>query len=205
MTGGARAPRGATAAGRDERELMMKDRMRRAGWRGACLMVGACIAASAHAAGTQTVEIRFKGNYRVPSCKIVGGADQVVALPTISTTTLAQAGQTAGSTLFHFEVECESDVPSAIAYFQSGPTVDAETGNLIPQTDAGQTSATHVQIQLLNGDGSPIRVGDRSTIKPVPVKPGATVQLPYIAQYYATGRTTQGPISTYVTYTVEMY
>jgi major type 1 subunit fimbrin (pilin) len=153
-------------------------------------------------AQSPTVTISFTGYYNSVSCTVQGG-NLNVTLPTISTTALSSAGATAGATEFNIPVLCESDVNSLVAYFQQGPTTDAD-GNLNVENPTDPKSATRVQIQLTNGDGSPIRVGDVSTVKPVSVKGSAVTSIPFFARYYATGQASAGTVNTYVTFVLEM-
>ncbi|MGV2293075.1 fimbrial protein [Trinickia sp. YCB016] len=156
------------------------------------------------AATSPTVQINFTGNYVAASCTMVGDGDQLVNLPTISTRSLNAAGQTAGSTVFQVPVQCDSGVPYVRVYFESGPTTDSTTGNLNLTSVTGGASAGNVQIQLLNIDGTTIKVGDRTTMRILPVTSTAQMPIPFIARYYATGATTAGVVQTYVTYVVEM-
>ncbi len=153
-------------------------------------------------AADPTVTLRFSGSYVPFTCAIVGNADQTIELPRISAQALGSAGQTAGATAFNIPVLCESGVQKVKAYFENGP-IDPVTGNLEVQDQSGGNKRS-VQIQLLNGDGTPIRVGDRSTIVDIPVNTTEIIQLPYYAQYYAKGQVAAGKIETYVTYVIEM-
>ena len=127
-----------------------------------------------------------------------------MTLPTISASSLASAGQTAGSTPFSIPVKCDSGVKYVRAYFESGATTSTATGNLNPQSVSGQAAATNVQIALRNEDGSAITIGDRRTMQLVTVTSTDTMPLNYSAAYYATGAATAGVVQTYVTYTLEM-
>ncbi|WP_454727573.1 MULTISPECIES: fimbrial protein [Cupriavidus] len=178
----------------------------RRGWRAAlAAAVLAWAAPAALAAGAPTVTLNFSGTYHAVSCTVAAGAaEQSVTLPTISAHVLSAPGETAGATAFSIPVQCDSGVDSVIAYFQSGPTTDPATGNLQVQDQAGMQSATRVQVQLTNGDGSPIKVGDRSTVRPVPVEGRANVQIPFFARYFATGQAGAGTVQTYVTYLIQM-
>lgn len=161
-------------------------------------------AAPVHAVAAPAVMINFSGTYVPNSCVVVGNADQTVALPVVSAAALGTAGATAGSTPFHIPVQCDNGVAAVRAYFEAGPTADKSTGNLVLQSVSGASGAAGVQIQLLNADGSVIKVGDKSTIKSVAVGASGRADLPYIARYYATGAAGAGAVSTYVTYTLEM-
>lgn len=179
----------------------------------AALLVAATASALALGASTPTVTINFTGKYVLYSCGITGGADQTVTLPTVSDKALNTPGNTAGSTPFHITVNCDGEDPSTPgsgvkgvrAFFESGPTVDSGTGNLINQPAPGGAAAGGVQIQLLNEDNSVIKIGDGATM---PFKAvgaaGGDVRLNYVARYYAAGTVTPGTVQTYVTYILEM-
>jgi major type 1 subunit fimbrin (pilin) len=162
---------------------------------------------SAHAQTSPTVTLNFTGNYVLATCTVVGSSDITVNLPTISTSSLVTSGNTAGATQFIIPVRCDSGLTTVRAYFQSGATTDSATGNLIPQAVDGQTSARGVQIALKNSDGTAIKVGDRTTMKTVPIPPGSTldttIPMNFIASYLSTGTATAGVVQTFVTYVLE--
>ncbi|WP_322015171.1 fimbrial protein [Paraburkholderia sp. J12] len=175
----------------------------------ACVMF--CFAAAAlfapvgaSAQSSPTVTIHFTGTYIADTCTVVSSPDMTVTLPTISTQSLTTAGMTAGATVFTVSMQCDSDVTGALVYFESGSTTDPATGYLVPQAVGGTTSATNVEVMLENGDGSPIKVGDRNTMKVIPVTSTGPTPANFIAKYYATGRTTPGMVNTYVTYVIQM-
>ncbi|GAA5127423.1 fimbrial protein [Alloalcanivorax gelatiniphagus] len=165
-----------------------------------------CAAGSAMAAdGT----ITFTGKIIDQTCNITtpGGADFTVTLPTVAAATLASAGDVAGRTPFSINLsDCaEGDVAT---YFEPGPSVDFETGRLVNQA-AGNTVATNVQIQLLgeNNQFVPILAagGDgaqqNSQWVTVPAG-GGGADLHYYAEYYATGQSGAGDVSSNVQYTI---
>ncbi|WP_242540395.1 fimbrial protein [Trinickia mobilis] len=160
--------------------------------------------ASAHAEASPSVELRFKGSYVAATCTVVGSANISVTLPTVNTRSLATSGNTAGATVFTIPVQCDGGLSRVRAYFQSGATTDANTGNLIVQSVAGETSASNVQVALKNMDGTAIKVGDRSTMKTVPItSANTTIPMNFIASYYSTGAATAGAVQTFVTYVLE--
>jgi major type 1 subunit fimbrin (pilin) len=149
-----------------------------------------------------TVTLTFKGTYVTGSCSVVGASDIEVELPTVSAAALSANGQSHGETLFNIPIQCDGATTAARVYFDSGAGIDGTTGNLIPIAEAG--AASNVQIRLFNGDRSPIRVGDRSTTKVIPITSTDIVHIPFIASYYATGRATAGTVRTYATYVIEL-
>lgn len=165
----------------------------------------ALVSQLASAADNGDGTITFKGNITAQTCTINGngsGAKNfLVTLPTVSVTTLASPGQTAGRTPFTIALtDCTPDSGNARAYFEPGATTDGVTGNL--KLDAG--GATGVQIGLLNGDLTEIKAGfaePTQNSKPVAISAGSAT-LPYFAQYVSTGTATAGAANSSVMYTI---
>jgi len=157
-------------------------------------LVSALILAStamvAQLASANDGTITFNGQVTAQTCTIngngTGAKDFLVTLPSVSTSALAGAGQTAGRTPFSIALSaCTPDSGNVHTYFEPGITTDASTGNL--KLDAG--GASNVQIGLLNSDFTPIKAGfaDASqNSKPVVIASGSAT-LSYYAQYVATG------------------
>ena len=162
---------------------------------------------AAHAAdGT----IYFEGEITAQTCTIdvdgtVTPAAATVTLPTVPTSTLATAGQTAGQKNFVIGLKnCTGPATSAAAFFENGATVDLASGNLKTTTGTGQ--ATNVQLQLVDGsNGAVINAGNTNqntrTTK-VALDASGNANLPYAVQYYATGATTAGEANSSVTYSI---
>lgn len=164
---------------------------------------GAVNAAEAASTGT----ITFNGELTATTCDVVVGgqaADATVTLPTIGTSQLTAAGQTAGRTNFPMALSnCAGTLKTASAYFEDGSSVDTTTGRLNNLTG----TATGVQLQLLDGQGtrSVIKVGDSSQITNngmVDISTG-TANLNYDVQYYATAATTAGTVVSNVVYSIQ--
>jgi major type 1 subunit fimbrin (pilin) len=148
-------------------------------------------------------KIDFTGEVTGQTCKINNGApNMTVALPKVSTTTLKDAGATAGNTVFTIKLtECSPASGSARAYFEPGPTVDLATGRLkLTNTDG----AKNVQIGLANTSGEEIKIGQSgSTTNPwVSIGSGAA-DLPYLARYVSLGSAEAGKVASNVMYTIE--
>lgn len=168
----------------------------------AAMFAGAC--GVAWGAGNPTVTVKFQGSYNSVTCTIVGGQEkQTIRLPRISTSSLASAGQTAGSTAFTIPLRCDGSIEAVRVYFERGATTNAN-GNLDVETPSDPASAQNVQVQLMNGDGSPIQVGNAATMQTVNVDASTTTQVPFGAQYYATGATRAGSVRTYATFVIQM-
>lgn len=165
-------------------------------------LAAALVAGSAGAA-SEDVHITFSGRYVPLSC-FVSQTSITVVLPTISTQSLAAPGDVAGATRFDIPIECDGTPGAVRAYFEAGPTVDA-SGRLNLESVAPSATPQGVQIELLNADGSVIRVGDKASIVPVAVPAGNTAfSLLYFARYYATGSATPGIVKTFATYTLDI-
>jgi major type 1 subunit fimbrin (pilin) len=169
----------------------------------ALIVAGAAMASQFAAAADGT--ITFNGNITAQTCTINGNGsgakDFTVTLPTVSSSSLATAGQTAGRTPFSIALtNCTPATGNVHTYFEPGPTTDTTTGHLI--LNAG--GATNVQIGLQNGDFTDIKAGaaDASqNSKAVAITTGSAT-LPYYAQYVATGAATAGAANSSVMYTL---
>lgn len=150
--------------------------------------------------------ITFSGNVTAQTCTINGNGSSsnnfTVTLPTVSTSALASAGQTAGRTPFSIALTaCTPASGNVRVYFEPGPTVDTSTGNLI----LASGGATNVQIGLLNADLTAIKLGaaDASqNSKSVAISATGAATLPFYAQYFSTGTATAGAANSSVMYTL---
>ncbi len=150
--------------------------------------------------------ITINGLVTDKTCNIVnnGGKDFTVTLPTVSKQSLANAGQVAGRTPFTIKLANCSEGKVA-TYFEPGTTVDVNSGRLKNQ-DA--TGAQNVQIQLLGSNSQflPITTaganGAQANSQWVDVAKGGSADLNYYSEYYATGASTAGKVTTSVQYTI---
>ncbi|MDI3262192.1 MAG: fimbrial protein [Fulvimonas sp.] len=148
--------------------------------------------------------ITITGTLTASTCKINGGNSPAaisVTLPTVSTTSLNAAAAVAGRTPFQIALSGCGSLTKASAFFEPGPTIDANTGNL--KNSSG--TATNVQVQLLNSDTSVINLaaaaGSQNS-QQVSLASGAG-NLNYYAQYYATAAAGAGTVSTSVQFTMQ--
>lgn len=160
-------------------------------------------------AGAADGIISFNGIITDTTCTIsVNGdnKDTTVTLPTVSSSSLAAIGQTAGTTPFNIALSnCSgASLKAASTYFEPGTYVDNENGRLNVDNTADD-AATNVQVQLLNSNMNPIVVGasvaNSQNDIPVDISEGNGV-LTYYAQYYATGPSQAGTVNTQVDYTM---
>lgn len=168
------------------------------------VLVMATVPFAAHAVdGT----ITFNGEVTDKTCTIVTpqGTDFTVTLPTVSSSTLAAAGQVAGRTPFSINLsDCN---PGQVAtYFEPGATVDLGTGRL--NNVATTAAATQVQLQLLGDNNVFLPVvsagagSAQANSQWVTVNAGGSADLNYFVEYYATGPSTPGEVTSSVKYTV---
>lgn len=144
--------------------------------------------------------ITFNGNVLATTCTINSGTPNfTVTLPDVSTNVLAVSGDVAGQTAFNIALSSCSANATASAYFEQGPNIDATTGNI---TNSG--TATNVQIQLVNSDGTSainlLTPTSNTTTAAVTSTSGGT--LTYYARYFATGVSTAGTVTATEQYTI---
>lgn len=183
----------------------------------ASMIVFSSSAFMANAASTGT--ITFNGLVTATTCDVSvdgQGADAVVGLPTVSTDQLVNAGDVTGRKNFNIvATNCTlstatGDIVSQVStFFQAGATVDPTTGRLKQQDAAG---ATNVELQLLDGGTyQPIKAGDTSQITGNTyydlTDDGTTsgnllptITMPYAVEYFATGQSTPGVVTSSVVY-----
>ncbi len=161
---------------------------------------------TAQAASTGT--ITFNGLLTANTCDVsVAGqtADATVVLPTISTSQLTGATQTAGRTGFDMALSnCAGTLKTASAFFESGSSVDVNTGRLLNMSG----TATNVDLQLRDGTSASqavIQAGNTNQVTNtsyVDVSSGSAT-LPYAVEYYAKGATTAGTVVSNVVYSIQ--
>lgn len=165
-------------------------------------VIGATFASSVIAAdGT----ISIHGSITDNTCDISvdnGGKNAMVILPTISVNSLPSVGATAGITPFTISLKnCNnSTLYSAGTFFEAGSHVEQSSGRL---NNASYSTATGVQVELLNSDMSIIKAGSshfEQGLKWADIYDGA--ELSYFARYYANGAVTPGSVNTQVDYTI---
>lgn len=151
--------------------------------------------------------ITINGLVTDKTCNIVTpqGKNFTVALPTVSKQSLAKAGDVAGRTPFTINLtQCSQG--KVATYFEPGTTVDSITGRLNNQNAAG---AQNVQVQLLGSNNAFLPVlaagatGAQTNSQWVNVlSGGGSADLSYYAEYYASGSSTAGTVTTSIQYTI---
>lgn len=166
-------------------------------------IIGGCLASGyAHSASTNT--INFQGEVSAETCSVtVNGntATPTVLMPTASTTDLAASGDTAGQTTFTMGLTgCTGNATAAT----TASTVFV--GNQVTSTgNLGNTgTAKNVEIQLLDTKSAVIDLTSNYTASgDLTLAIGNTSSsADYIAQYYATGKSTAGTVLASLQYAV---
>jgi major type 1 subunit fimbrin (pilin) len=147
--------------------------------------------------------ILFNGAVTAATCTVAvngGTANGTVTLPTVSSTKLGASGQTAGATAFVINLTACTTGKTVNAFFEAGTTVDPLTGNLIN----GGTPLSNVEVQLLTAAAAPIAIGTTTQAKDTNINTTTTpaANLNYVAQYFATGASVAGPVTSSVTYSI---
>ncbi|WP_049620987.1 fimbrial protein [Frateuria defendens] len=174
-------------------------------------LVGAVALALVPVAQASDGTITITGNVVGTTCTITGndlGGNVKVALSPVSATQLKSAGVTAGDTPFTVTLtNCKAGSGSSAdtakgavkMYFEAGPNVDMATGRL---NVTGTNHASNVQLQLLNADGTVVKIGDASTINSVQLNSEGGASLTHVVRYYATGAVSAGAADSSLTYSV---
>lgn len=168
--------------------------------------------------------ITFNGEVTDTTCTITGGgaaqgtSNITVTLPTVSTTALATAGQTAGDTAFSLVLgggtNCTNGKTAALwIETTQTPALDTTTGALTNQAAGG---AANVEVRMVNpANNNPINLGINAAVasgdtaiaannQPAASIQGNTATLKYIGQYLAmAGGAQAGAVSTYLTYSMQ--
>jgi major type 1 subunit fimbrin (pilin) len=149
--------------------------------------------------GTVTFMGAATGSTCVVNGNYSGTGDFTVAMPTVSTNIFTGHGDTAGDTMFTVALTgCSPGLRNARVQWSAGGNVSA-SGNV-----KNTGTASNLEVQLLNSDGSVIKVGESMEAQnshSADVSSGAGT-LNYIARYYATGQVGQGTILGTATYLI---
>lgn len=171
-----------------------------------------------------TGTVNFKGRVTASTCNVNvddQGSDATVTLPTVPSTDLASAGQTAGRTQFVMTLtgctqtlfppaneDDEASLSEAFvsAFFQAGETVDSRTGRLKQMALSG---AENVSLQLRDGTNNNVIFAGSQTQRntnhfvDTTGKKGEEIRLPYLVEYYAESAATSGVVTSSVVYNLQ--
>ncbi|MNK19281.1 Major fimbrial subunit precursor [compost metagenome] len=152
--------------------------------------------------------IDFTGEIVTNTCTIGGaGKNFSVALPPVSTTSLAAGGQTAGTTGFAIElINCDPKSGQVTAFFEADSGVDMNSGRLNNLTLPPAGGAANVQVELLNEKFGSIKIGAPVNLQNLVYADIDTVtggaKLQYFARYYATALAEAGDVDAKARYTL---
>lgn len=167
------------------------------------------LALASHSALASDGTISFTGELTTQTCSINGTAADGnrnfnVTLPAATQSSLTVVGATAAETAFQIALtSCTPATGSVRTRFESGPSVDAASGELLT---SGAGSSAGLRIQLLNHDRSVIAVGATDASQnslPSTLASGAAT-LNYIARYHRVSATplAVGAVTSSVTYSM---
>jgi len=171
------------------------------------LTIGAAFTPSiAAAANDGTIEIT--GNIVATTCTVEGkppGGGAVtkdVRLAGISVGSLTKPGATAGDRGFQIQIggndDCTDGAVAKVRFDPSSPLLDRTTGRL--NVDAGTDTASNVQIEIANADGTPINMYTEDS-QGVKIS-GHVASIPLIALYYSLGDAKEGKAASRVGFQV---
>lgn len=172
------------------------------------MSIGA-IALASQSAFASDGTINFTGELTTQTCSINGTAadgnrNLSVTLPAATQSSLTIVGSTSAETAFQIALtSCTPATGSVRTRFESGPNVDAATGELFT---SGAGSSAGLRIQLLNQDRSVIAVGatDASQNSAPSTLASGAATLNYIARYHRVSATplAVGALTSSVTYSM---
>lgn len=167
------------------------------------LLLATSILALPGAAYASDGTVSFTGAVTSSTCTVSlngGSASGTVTLPTVSSSALPAAGNTAGSTPFTLDVSActfTGGNTTVTAYFEAGANVDPVTGRL---NNAG--TASNVQLQLFLGNNYASKIAAGQATQSTAAALSASGQLRYGVEYYATAAAGAGSVSSSVTYSL---
>lgn len=134
--------------------------------------------------------INFRGEVTSQTCNVsINGetTSPVVLLPTVSSSVLTTAGQTAGNTGFSIEIKDCTQASKAKAWIYTA--LNGSNGNVL---NTGGT-ASNVEIRLLDGVTQQQVFMTHATSQAT-ISSSGTASIPLVAQYYSTGNTSAGSV-----------
>ncbi|HCI6023026.1 TPA: type 1 fimbrial protein [Klebsiella quasipneumoniae subsp. quasipneumoniae] len=172
-------------------------------------------ASAAQSATANGGTINFTGKVTDVTCtvKLNGGTNSgTVALPPVSTASLAKAGDIAGTTAFTVSLDnCKSAGATinagktAAVFFEAGADVDSATGLLLNHKSGGADKVALELVDNSNVSHNAIIAGDaaqQSKNTKINIDPQGSTILPYAVRYHATGVATAGDVESSVVYSV---
>ncbi|HHW4678532.1 MAG TPA: fimbrial protein [Xylella sp.] len=146
--------------------------------------------------------INFSGKITDQTCTINGGSKSLtLTLPTISFSSLKTIGDTAGRTPFAIQLTNCTANSKVSTYFLPGPSVNFATGRLKNQS-TGSGAASEVELQLLGDNGQFLPIlsvgadGNQANSQWVTVDATGAASMNYYSEYYATGASKAGTMTT---------
>ncbi|SER20063.1 major type 1 subunit fimbrin (pilin) [Rosenbergiella nectarea] len=156
-------------------------------------------AAAPSCKGSCDIQVKFTGRFELETCQISidnRSANETVALPTVSSSSLQHAGDEAGSTSFLVILKkCPGAVTVGVHFISVASTqVDNATGNIKNSSVAGMSPET--QLRLRNSAGVQMLLNDTTSIQDYIIpQGGGDVQYNFNVSYFAKTPVTPGKVS----------
>lgn len=173
----------------------------------AALALGASATASA-----QSGTITFNGNVTATTCEVTfpgadsAGANPTITLATVSATSLATPGSTAGYKPFSMQVgssatPCSAAGITGVAIELNPNHANGFTDGRLDNTEL--TGAKYVQVQLRDGSGTPIALSTTPWVSPTVPFVSGIATLGFSGEYYASGIAEAGAVKASLEYTLD--
>ncbi|SDF97018.1 fimbrial protein [Dyella sp. 333MFSha] len=173
------------------------------------VFIASALAVSSSAAlAANDGSIEITGRIVATTCNVEGQAPgggavkKSVGLDGISVAKLAAPGDVAGDKGFLIVVggndDCADGLKAKIRFDPSSPAMDRTAGRL--NIDTAADAAKNVQIEIANGDGTPIHLFTGES-RPVVIE-GHRATIELLARYYSLGGATQGTANSRVGFQV---
>lgn len=157
------------------------------------------------AVGKEQLDFTVEGQIRSATCEIAVSPKGVIRLPLSPQKSLAKAGDQSGKT--RFSISLTKCPENSSIYFDTSQANINKAGRLLNTVavDSGE-NASNVELELLNAKGELINLaadrGKQNSADPVSPDDDTDIFSFYV-QYYATGASTAGKVTSSVTFTVE--
>ncbi|WP_241585941.1 fimbrial protein [Rosenbergiella epipactidis] len=149
--------------------------------------------------GSCDIQVNFSGRFEMETCQISidnRSANEIVALPVISSSLLQRAGDEAGSKSFQVILKhCPAAVTVGVHFVSVASTqVDPATGNIKNSTVAGMSP--EAQLRLRNSAGVQMLLNDSTSIQDYAIpQSGGDVTHGFNVSYFAKTPVTPGKVS----------
>ena len=158
-----------------------------------------------YATGKEQLDFTVTGVINDATCEIVVSPQGLIRLPISPQKSLAQVGERSGKT--QFSISLKKCAANSSIYFDKSQATISTAGRLLNTTSADSgVRASNVELELLNAKGESMNLAADSGLQngADPVSSvSETDEFNFYVQYYATGASTAGKVTSSVTFIVE--